>query len=137
MSISSPVILLVDDDPNDIFLMTRALRNAGVEQDVCAVKDGESAIVFLEKSDPRVCLVLLDIRLPRKSGFDVLHWIRAHAGVSEIPVVMISAGDAPQDRKDAERNGADAYQVKPVTFEELCRLARELRRKADVHCRPA
>ena len=139
------VILVVEDDPNDVFFLKRALKEAGVEQAVKAVHDGEEAIRYLEGSGryadrrryPLPCLLLLDLKLPKRSGLEILRWLRRDEELRDLPVVMISSSDAPGERDAAHADGVEAYRVKPVSFTDLVLLARDLRARADAHCEDA
>jgi CheY-like chemotaxis protein len=139
------VLLLVDDDQNDVFFFKRALRKADVPQPVRSVRDGEEAVQYLEGSGPFVdrrrhplpCLVLLDVKLPKRSGLEVLKWLRARPELHDLPVVMITSSGEPSDQAEAQRYGVDAYRVKSVSSDGLVRLAREIRERAEAHCRNA
>ena len=139
------VILLVEDNADDIYFMKRALRRAQVLQPVRAVRDGEEAIQYLDGSGrygdrrrhPLPCMVLLDFKLPKKNGLEVLRWVRRHPDLADLPVLMISSSGEKKDQVDAEREGVEAYRIKSVSFEELVDLAHEIREKAEEHCRDA
>jgi CheY-like chemotaxis protein len=143
MTPRSAVILLVDDDPNDIFLLKKALRKAEVEQPVRSVRDGEEALQYLEGSGrfgdrrrhPLPCIVLLDVKLPKKGGLEVLKWVRARPDLHDLPVLMITSSGEPSDRAEAQRHGVEAYRVKSVSFSDLVGLAQEIRERANAHCR--
>jgi CheY-like chemotaxis protein len=143
MSFPPAPILLVDDDENDVFLFERALRAAGVDQPIRVVRDGEEALRYLageppfedRAKHPKPCLLLLDVKLPRKGGLEILRWLRAHPDLNGMPVLMVTSSNEPQDRQEAEENGVEAYRVKPVSFSELVRLAQEVRQRAEEHCK--
>ncbi len=136
---------MVEDDPNDVFLLQEALKRAHVTLPVRVVPDGEQAIAYLDgtgpyadrKKHPIPCLVLLDIKLPKKNGLEVLRWLRHHEEHQDLPVLMISSSQEPQDREQASEHGVEAYRVKPVSFQELIRLAQDIGREADEHCSTA
>ena len=122
-------LLWVEDDPDDILLGERALAKAGFET-LRIVRDGDQAISYLggkgEFSDrtrfPIPSLVLLDLKLPRKSGFEVLRWIRGAGGPRRMPVVILTSSQEQRDIDRAYDDGANAYLVKPVdtrTFAEM------------------
>lgn len=141
----SAVILLVEDDPDDVFFLTEALRKAGVRQAVRVVRDGREAIDYLggagpygdRARHPLPCLVLLDIKLPRESGLGVLRWLRGCQEHKDLPVVMLTSSDLPDDRAEASRHGIEAYRVKPLRMDDLVRLAHELRELAEDYCEGA
>lgn len=121
----APLILQVEDDPNDIFLFSRAFKKAQVNAELRAIEDADDLITYLNEAAqnaelPR--LVLLDIKLPRKSGFEVLQWIRAHPGLKGVPVIMLTSSSQPLDVRRAYELGANAYLVKPMDVDEIARL---------------
>lgn len=123
----SNVILLVEDDPNDVALVERAFRKAKIVNPWRVVEDGDRAIAYLagegEFSDrqkfPYPALVLLDLKLPRRSGHEVLKWIRREARVTDLPVVVLTASEEDADLRRAYELGANSYLKKPATFEQL------------------
>lgn len=125
-------ILLVEDDPDDVVLISRALRNAKIANPVHEVADGDEAIAYLSGADrfadrnshPLPVLVLLDLKLPRRDGFEVLRWIRAQPGLRRLPVVVLTSSRETVDVNRAYDEGANAYLVKPVTFDALLELVR-------------
>lgn len=135
-------ILMVEDDPNDVFMLRRALEKERLSFPIQVVQDGVEAIHYLEgrspfsdrSQHPLPCLILLDLKLPRMNGLELLSWLRAHDDFKAVPVFMLTSSSEPQDRREAERFGVDAYRVKPVSFGELVQIAREIRRKSDEHC---
>ncbi len=118
---SAPVILLVEDDANDVLLIRHAFRKAEVMVTVQIASDGDQAVAYLsgegEYADrsryPLPGLVLLDVKLPRRSGHEVLEWIRAKPVLRRIPVVVLTSSDVPDDRNRAYDLGASSYLVKP------------------------
>lgn len=145
MTRRSAVILLVEDDSNYVLLIKRALKEAGVEQTLRTARDGEEALRYLEGSGlfadrsrhPLPCLILMNVKLPKVDGLEVLRWLRGRAEFQEIPVLMVTSSDEPFDREEAERNGVEGCRVKPVSFDEFVKIAREVRAAADDHCRDA
>ena len=126
-------LLWVEDNPDDVLLGERALQKAGFEK-IRIARDGEEAIAYLSGTDafadrarfPMPSLVLLDLKLPRKSGMEVLRWIRGTQGLRRIPVVILTSS---RERSDVERAydlGANAYLVKPVGVETFAEMARGL-----------
>jgi CheY-like chemotaxis protein len=139
---NTPVILMVEDDPNDVFVLRRALDKEGVALPVRVVADGQEAVSYLEGAGqyadrdrhPLPCLILLDLKLPKMNGIEVLSWLRQHEELGDLPVFMLTSSSEPQDRREAERLRVNAYRVKPVSFAELLQIAREIHRKANEHC---
>lgn len=118
-------ILLVEDDLNDIFLVKRAFKLARMQNPLQVVTDGQEAINYLRgegkyadrETYPLPKLVVMDIKMPRRSGFDVLEWVKGSAQpLRRIPVVIVSASDSPADINRAYELGANAYMVKPMDF---------------------
>jgi CheY-like chemotaxis protein len=120
-------ILVVEDDSTDVLLLRRAFDKAGVTDPLQAVSDGEQAMAYLagegdyadRERHPLPSLIILDIVLPRRSGFDVLAWIRQQPGLRSLPVIMFTSSGHPADISRAYDAGANAYHVKPSGFQEL------------------
>ena len=109
-------ILLVEDNPADARLVERAVSGLGDRCVLHQAADGVEAMDFLRREGgPIPALVLLDIRLPRKGGHEVLSEIRADPRLSLIPVIMMSSSDAEEDVLLSYRSGANCYLMKPVT----------------------
>lgn len=110
-------ILLVEDNPDDEHLARRALRTIeGI--DLTVAHDGEEAIRALDEfgaGAPR--LVLLDLKLPKVGGVDVLRWIRAHDSASGVPVVVLTSSDEPRDLLECQRLHANSFIQKPIDFD--------------------
>jgi len=125
-------LLLVEDNEDDVFLMQRALKEAAVSNPLHVVEDGQEAIdylggtgVFQDRSQyPLPAVVFLDLKLPLKSGHDVLAWIRQQAQFKSLVVVVLTSSDEPSDLSIAYRLGANSYLVKPPTAEALTDLAK-------------
>jgi CheY-like chemotaxis protein len=119
-------ILWVEDDPDDVLLIGRAIRKAGLEPPAL-VRDGGEAVAYLSGSGryadrgvhPFPTLILLDLKLPRMSGFEVLRWIREHDQTSRVPVVIFTSSRERMDIDRAYTLGANAYLLKSVDHEHL------------------
>jgi len=117
-------VLLVEDDLNDIFLVKRAFKMAHILNPLQVVTDGLEAIYYLRgagkysdrQAHPLPRLIVMDIKMPRKSGFEVLEWVKQDNKLRRIPVVIVSSSDNPGDINRAYELGANAYMVKPVDF---------------------
>ena len=113
-------ILQVEDDPNDVFFLQRAMKKAGVSNPVHVACDGQQAIDYLKGAGkfadreqfPLPSLVLLDLKLPRVMGMEVLRWIRQQPG-TPLVVVMLTASGEDDDIAAAYRLGANGFLVKP------------------------
>src|SRR5262245_42183815 len=125
-------ILYVEDDLNDQVFIERALKKLATPVVVITVDDGDNAIAYLRGQDnyndrqsfPLPSVVFLDVKLPRKSGFEVLEWLKNDASLRGIPVVMVSGSNLQEDINRAYDLGASAYLVKPVEVEQLQKLFR-------------
>jgi CheY-like chemotaxis protein len=121
-------ILLVEDNPADILLMQRAFRQealSGIALQI--VKDGDDAVFYLSGVGdfgnrtryPLPTIVLLDLKLPRRSGHEVLEWLRQQPDLRRLPVVILTSSRQSIDLKQAYDLGANSYLVKPVGFAAL------------------
>ena len=118
-------VLLVEDDPNDVFLVRRAFEKSKLSSVIHVAKDGEEAIAFLSgagqyrdrKRFPLPVLVLLDLKLPRKSGFDVLDWLRREPVLKRLPVVILTSSREVKDIdkvvSDLKSKGAEFTITRP------------------------
>ena len=128
-------VLLVEDDPDDVLLTQRAFRKLGVPTSMQVVGDGEQALAYLmgggdyadRERFPLPDLMLLDLKLPRRSGFEVLEWLRAQPGLRRLPVVVLTGSRESVDVNRALDLGANSYLVKPVGFDDLLEVVRTLR----------
>ena len=130
MATSEPVVLIVEDDPDALLLLQRALSKARLSLPVRIAVDGDQAVKVLSGQDPvptpLPCLVLLDLKLPKRSGLEVLEWMRNRPGLRRIPVIVVSTSGEEQDRARALHLGAREYHVKPIDSDGLYRLARKV-----------
>ena len=128
-------ILLADDDADGAFLTTRALKQAGVAHPVAVVRDGDAAIQYLagtgpyedRGAHPLPCLLLLDQKLPGRSGLEVLEWVRTKSTVCTLPVLLLSASTFDADVRTAYLLGANGYLVKPADFDALLAMAKAIK----------
>src|SRR5438309_5667217 len=118
-------VLLVEDDLNDIFLVKRAFKMAHLQNPLQVVTDGLEAIHYLKgegkyedrEAYPLPKLIVMDIKMPRRTGFEVLQWVKGNGPPLQlIPVIIVSSSDNPADINRAYELGANAYMVKPVNF---------------------
>jgi two-component system response regulator len=127
-------ILLVDDNPDDVELALYALRRSQLANHIHVVYDGIEALDFLfcrGKYSDRKCihnpkLVLLDIKMPKLNGLEVLKEIRAHESTAVIPVVILTTSKEERDLIESYRLGVNSYIVKPVDFEQFSDAVRRL-----------
>ncbi len=131
MASDNYTILLVEDDHNDVLLIKRAFQKVNIANPIVVLTDGEQAISYLAGREPYVgralpMLVLLDLKLPRKSGHEVLEWLRQQQTLKRLPVVVLTASSESSDINRAYDLGANSYLVKPVTFDALVEMVRTL-----------
>ena len=110
-------------------LLRAALRKLQCEDSLVHCPDGDALVTCLRDSIIGRTLpqfVLLDLRMPKRSGFEALRWIRATPGVKALPVVVLSSSALPEDVELATALGATNYIVKPGSYQELCRMVAEL-----------
>ncbi|MBH8563241.1 response regulator [Nostoc sp. CENA67] len=127
-------ILLAEDDSNQVLLIRRALRKANLTQLLQVVSDGEAAIAYLcgegsyadRKSYPLPILVLLDLKMPRKSGFEVLEWLKQQPELKRLPVIVLTTSTEMHDIQKAYDLGVNSYLVKPVAFNDLTAMIKLL-----------
>jgi CheY-like chemotaxis protein len=127
-------ILLAEDDPNDVVFLGKAFQKAGVPKPFRVMADGQDVISYLagageyadREGHPLPTHLLLDLKLPRRSGLDILSWIRKDSRVPILPVIVLTSSSQAQDRAKAEGFGVNGYFVKPVTQTELVDLARTI-----------
>lgn len=127
---SDRYILLVEDDPNDILLIERAFRKAGLRHLLKVAEGGEQAVAYISGQGgyanrerfPMPFLVLLDLKMPGTDGFEVLQWIRAEPGCKRLLVVVLTSSNLQADVDRAYELGANSYLVKPVEFNQMHNL---------------
>src|SRR5882762_2530679 len=128
-------ILLAEDEENDVFLLQRAFQAAKIKNPLFIVRDGEEAIQYLSgtgtfsdrNQHPLPALFILDIKMPRKSGMEVLRWLRKQPVLNSLPALIMSSSAVPHDIERAYQLGANAFIVKPSTNEERAELARNIK----------
>lgn len=130
----TPTVLHIDDDPNDAELLKAAARKAQVPFIVQNVEDADAAIAYFRGTGVyadrlvygKPSLVLLDLKMPRTTGFELLKWMRSQPDLKSIPVVVLSGSELKDDIQFAYENGANSYLVKPLSFEALVELVGSL-----------
>jgi CheY-like chemotaxis protein len=118
------VILIVEDREDDIFVMRKAFEKASLSNPIQIVRDGEEAVSYLKGQGryanraeyPLPALILLDLKLPRMDGFEVLCWIRQQDGIQSIPVVVLTSSNHIRDVNRAYALGANSFFVKELDF---------------------
>ncbi len=127
-------ILIVEDEPVNVLMIRRALAKARVANPVQVVEDGDAAVAYLSGAGdyadreqfPLPMLILLDLKLPRRSGLEVLDWRRQQPGLRRIPVVVLTSSRETDDVRRAYDTGANSYLVKPVQFDALLEMVKSL-----------
>ena len=124
------MILLVEDDPDHEALAMRALRKANVANEIHVARDGEEAIQYMEAAaagtQPMPQLVLLDLKLPKVEGLEVLRAIRASDKTAILPVVVLTSSDEERDIVASYRLGVNSYIRKPVNFTDFAEATKQL-----------
>jgi CheY-like chemotaxis protein len=134
MGLERYLILLVEDDPNDIILIKRAFEKANITNPLQVVENGEEAISYLTGKGrygdrvkyPLPMLLLLDLKLPRKSGHEVLEWLSQQPMLKRLTVVVLTSSQQSSDINRAYDLGANSYLVKPVTFDALVEMVKTI-----------
>ncbi len=125
MSPERPRVLLVEDDPDDVHFMKRAAAKVGMQWELETAGDGDAAIERLMR-EPRPTHVLLDLKLPKRTGLSVLAWIRSASDAPQTRVIVLTSSNEKPDRDEAARLGVDLYLIKPVNFAMLVEHCREI-----------
>ncbi len=133
MSSNGVEILLVEDNPNDVELALDALREQKLANRIQVVRDGAEALDFIfcsgqyaERPNIPPKLILLDLKLPKVNGLEVLQRIRSDANMKIIPVVMMTSSQEESDLINSYNLGVNSYIVKPVDFEQFTEAVREI-----------
>jgi CheY-like chemotaxis protein len=133
MNVKLKRILLVEDDPNDVELTLTALKEFNLANDVVVVSDGAEALDFLfkrgsfsERVNGNPVVILLDLKLPKVSGMEVLKQVRASKALKMIPVVILTSSREEKDLNDGYSLGTNAYVVKPLDFRQFIEAIKQL-----------
>lgn len=130
----SQLILLVEDNPDDVLLTRRAFERSHVSNEIVVVRDGEEALDFLfatgahaQRDTTRTpAVVLLDLKLPKLDGLEVLRRLRAEPRTRRLPVVILTSSREQRDLVASYDLGANSFVQKPVDFEQFAEAARQL-----------
>ena len=128
------VILLAEDRDDDVVLIRRAFKNGNLVNPIYVVRDGEETIAYLKGEGqfanraeyPLPELLLLDLAMPRKDGFEVLRWLRQQPGLSALRVVVLTSSDQMRDVNLAYKLGANSFLVKPIDFDNFVSMTTAL-----------
>jgi CheY-like chemotaxis protein len=138
------VILLVEDEPNDAFFFEHCLKQAGIENGLRVARDGTEALEYLQgagpfadrNSYPFPSLVVLDLKLPRATGFEVLEQIRREPELRRLIVVVLTSSSSDKDIARSYELGANAYLVKPSDSRRLAHMVHTIKEFWLTHNRP-
>lgn len=122
-------VLLVEDNPMDADLTIRAFRRRNLTNPIHVARDGEEALDWLprwEAGEPRPAVILLDLKLPKVDGLEVLRQLKAHPAFRVIPVVVLTTSTQDADIQTAYQLGANSYIVKPVNFDKFVEVSAQI-----------
>lgn len=130
MTSANTLVLLVEDNATDVLLIKRAFDQAKMANPIQVISDGDAAVSYLNgdgayadrSTHPLPILILLDLKLPRRSGLEVLEWLKGQEALRRIPVVMLTSSEQPSDVDAAYDSGVNSYLVKPVEFDSLFKM---------------
>lgn len=126
---TQPSILLVEDNPMDVDLALRAFKKRRLTNPIEVARDGEEALAWIprwEAGEPVPAVILLDLKLPRVDGLEVLRQLKAHTEYRRIPVVVLTTSAENQDVARAYELGVNSYIVKPVDFDKFMEVASQI-----------
>jgi len=126
------VILLAEDEEDYVLLIRRAFSQANIPNPLHVVWNGQEAIAYLKgdgkysnrEEYPLPDLFLLDLKMPRVNGFEVLQWLRSQPGLATLRVLVLTSSDAIRDVNEAYKLGANSFLVKPIDFQDFAQLSR-------------
>jgi CheY-like chemotaxis protein len=129
-----PPILVAEDEESDVFFLRLAVQKSGIDHPLVAVGDGKDAIQYLNgdppfgdrERHPFPVLFLLDLKMPRMTGFDVLIWMQQRPHLKTLPVVILTSSSLEADQRKARDLGAVDYRVKPGNVQDLNKIIQEL-----------
>ncbi len=126
-------ILLVEDNPNDVELTLRALKKHNLANNIHVARDGQEALDFLFGASPsgsvkcnRLKVILLDLKLPKISGLEVLTKLKSDERCKSVPVVVLTSSQEDQDIQECYKLGVNSYVVKPVEFDAFAKTVADL-----------
>ena len=127
-------VLLVEDNPRDVRLTQRAFQQAGLPHDLRVVRDGDEALAYLHREGaykesetaPRPDVILLDLNLPRMGGHELLRAVKQDNRLRQVPIIVLTTSERPDDVRLAYDAGANAYLLKPVEFSRFTEVIGQL-----------
>jgi CheY-like chemotaxis protein len=134
VSSKSGLVLAAEDEESDAILLQLAFARAGLPNRLVILRDGQEVIEYLDKclpyadgdSEPLPCLLLLDLKMPRMTGFDVLAWLRDKPQFKDLPVFVLSSSSQDSDIAKARQLGAWDYHIKPHGLAQFVQLIKQL-----------
>jgi CheY-like chemotaxis protein len=131
----SDLILIAEDNDDYVVLLRRSLQKGALLNPVFVVRDGEETIAYLKGEGkfadryeyPLPTLLLLDLKMPGKNGFEVLEWIREQPGLRRLRIVVLTTSDSPQDIDKAYELGANAFMVKPLERKDFLQMTEAIK----------
>jgi len=139
--VNSGPVLYAEDEEHDVLFLKRAFKASEIQNSLVTVENGAKAIDFLTgcvgNRNPIPALVLLDLNMPYKNGFEVLQWIRAQQSLNGLPVIVLTSSNQDTDIVRAYASGVSGYVVKPGSPRELESIARALKDYWLIHNRAA
>ena len=129
-----PTILLAEDSDDDVILIKRAFRKAGISSSLAVVHDGEEAIAYLtgygrfaERTQfPFPDLFLLDLKMPIRNGFEVLRWMQTQPELTKLPIIVLTQSDRIKDANEAYKLGAYSFLIKGTYFNDTVAFAQSV-----------
>ena len=127
---SKPVVLHVEDEWDDQFMLQRTLKKDNISIDLRTANHGDEAVEYLSgkgkfadrSAYPLPALILMDIKMPRRSGLEVLQWLRNDSSCKRIPVIMVSSSPLQADMDRAYQLGVNAYLIKPLAYLQVAEM---------------
>lgn len=122
-------ILLIEDNPMDVDLTLRAFERRRLSNPVEVARDGEEALAYIDRweaGEPSPLVILLDLKLPKVDGLEVLRHLKSHQAFRTIPVVVLTSSKEDRDVETAYELGANSYIVKPVDFDKFVKVVAEI-----------
>ncbi|WP_151705268.1 response regulator [Nitrincola alkalilacustris] len=129
LDVTTQPILLVEDNPVDLDLTLRAFKRKRFANPIEVARDGEEALAFIkrwEAGEPLPVVILLDLKLPKVDGLDVLREIKSHPSLCGVPVVVLTSSGEDRDIQTAYKLGANSYITKPVDFAKFIEVAEQI-----------
>lgn len=128
-TVPNRAILLVEDNPMDVDLTKRAFARRNLTNPIEVARDGEEALAWFtrwESGEPKPTVILLDLKLPKVDGLEVLRQLKSHATLCTIPVVILTTSAEDNDIQTAYLLGANSYIIKPVDFDKFMQVAEQI-----------